>query len=341
MAVPFIKEQKVFIFRVTPGVDMMPVALENNEIILGWPEAEGLLNSNLDYEHFRQIIHDAYYQSDKDFRRSGLAAGHMYRFIREMQPEDYVVVPYGSSFYVAQIPKAEEAFYKELAGIEVEGSGFFYRRRVKWLNDKKPIPRKQARLSLQSRMKIQGTSANASDLVEEIREILANSASGVIPTFETDLHNRLVKETLAEIRSGRIENFGFERLIGGVLDAMGATDIRIIPRQLDKGADLIATFTVANAFPLVLAVQAKHYQPEPPVGADVVDQLFRGMMAEQADFGWVVTSGTFSDAAGQRVSQLQDEQGVKIQLINGEDFADLIVRNGFNGNWGASSTSHF
>jgi predicted Mrr-cat superfamily restriction endonuclease len=337
-AVLYVKEQNAFIFRIAPGADLMQVALENNEIILGWPEAEGLLDTNLDYEHFRRIIHDAYYQNDKDFRRSGLAAGHMHRFIREMQPEDYIVVTYGPEFYVALINGP--SFYEALDGVEVEGQQSFYRRSVVWLNDKKPIPRRQSRLPLQSRMKIQGTSANAADLVEEIKELLANSANNTVPTFETDLHNRLVKETLAEIRSGRIENFGFERLIAGVLDAMGATNIRIIPRQLDKGADLLATFTVANAFPMVLAVQAKHYQSEPPAGADVVEQLLNGLVAEQADLGWVVTSGTFSDEAVRKVSQLQDEQGIKIHLINGEDLADLIVRNGFNSNWDTQNKSY-
>src|SRR5439155_11221457 len=98
----------------------------------------------------------------------------------------------------------------------------------------------------------------------------------------------------AELRSGRIENFGFERLIQTVLRGLGASEVRIVPRSEDKGADLVAVFRVAGAFQQRVAVQAKHWQPEPPVGRDVVEQLIRGIEAEAANLGMVITSGSIS-----------------------------------------------
>ncbi len=101
-----------------------------------------------------------------------------------------------------------------------------------------------------------------------------------------------------------------------------------MPRSQDKGADLLATFRVAGAFQQVVAVQAKHWQPEPPVSRDVVEQLIRGIEAESANLGMVVTSGSISDAAVQAAEQYFEEKGIRIELLDGEQFAKLMVEHG-------------
>jgi restriction endonuclease Mrr len=134
---------------------------------------------------------------------------------------------------------------------------------------------------------------------------------------------------LAELRSGRIESYGFERLIQTVLLGLGAEDVRIVlPRSEDKGADLLATFRIAGAFQQSIAVQAKHWQPEPPVTREVVEQLIRGIEAESANLGMVITSGTISEAAVQAAEQYFEEKGIRIELVDGEQFAKLIVEHG-------------
>jgi restriction endonuclease Mrr len=138
----------------------------------------------------------------------------------------------------------------------------------------------------------------------------------------------LAREVLNELHGGRIESFGFERLIQTVLLGLGAEEARIVPRNEDKGADLVATFRVAGAFQQRIAVQAKHWQPEPPVGREVVDQLIRGIEAEAANLGMVVTSGSISDEAYQAAEQYFEEKGIRIELVDGEQFAKLIVEHG-------------
>lgn len=54
----------------------------------------------------------------------------MWRFIREMNVGDLVVVPHGSEFYVAEV--SGPAMYDE-SKVEEDTA---YRRNVKWLNDK-------------------------------------------------------------------------------------------------------------------------------------------------------------------------------------------------------------
>ncbi|HMF56429.1 MAG TPA: restriction endonuclease [Pyrinomonadaceae bacterium] len=239
---------------------------------------------------------------------------------------DYVVVPHGTDFYVAEV--SGSVVYLP----DHKNDDTAYRRPVKWLNDKKPIARKLARSALLSRMKIQGTCAPAADLVGEIKECLDLAAGNHAPTFHRDLMTRLIPEVLSEIRGGRIDSYGFEDLIETVLKSLGAKECHVVPRNQDKGADLIATFRVAGAFQLRVAVQAKHWQPEPPVDRSVVEQLIREIEAETADLGMVITSGTISDDANRAAQEYFEATGIRIELVDGEQFAKLIVEHGIGTN---------
>ncbi len=196
------------------------------------------------------------------------------------------------------------------------------------MNEKQAIPRSVARSALVSRMKIRGTNAYALDVLGEIKECLHVAGSKSEPSFHSDLKSRLIRETLQEIRSGRMDSFGFEKFIHDVLVSLGADEARIISRNQDKGADIVATFRFAGAFRQVVAVQAKHWQPNPPVGKDVVARLIRGIEAESADLGMVVTSGTISEDAIAAAEQFFEESGVRIELVDGEQFAKLIIEHG-------------
>lgn len=316
-------EQQAFILRIAPGdVNRVQEALDSNQLFIGWPEAEGLLDENLSWTEFRDIVKNAYYRDQENLRSAGAAAGNLWRFIRDMKIGDLVVVPHHSHFYVAEI--AGPATYRTDKIAEETA----YRRSVVWLNGKSPVPRTLAKSAFISRMKAQGTCTVASDLLEDIKECLELSASGENPSFNSDLQKRLIKETLSELRNGRMESFAFERLIQTVLLDLGAKESKIVPRSLDKGADILATFYVAGAFQQVVAVQAKHWQPEPPVGASVVRQLISGIEAEGANMGMVVTSGAINEGAREEAKRYYEDKGIKIELLDGEDFAKLIVENG-------------
>lgn len=315
--------RSAIVLRISPsGIDKVPEALASDQLIIGWALAEGLEDTSLSWQAVRKILHETYYSSELTQHRAGSAAGHMWRFLRDLKEGDLVVVPYWSDFYVARITGPAQYFTEHV------DDDTAWRRPVEWLNGKKKIPRSVARSALVSRMKTYGTTADATDLITEIEECLALSSSKAKPTFERDLKARLVRETLAEIRSGRMDSFGFESLISDVLSGLGAVESRIIARSVDKGADVVATFRVAGAFQQVVAVQAKHWQPEPPVDAGVVEQLIRGIDAEGADLGMIVTSGTISEAARSAAQKYFDEVGKRIELVDGEQFAALIVENG-------------
>lgn len=75
-------------------------------------------------------------------------------------------------------------------------------------------------------------------------------------------------------------------------------------------------------------MQAKHWQPEPPVACGAVEQLVSGMEAEGADLGMVVTTGSFSPDAVEAAERYSAESGKRIELVDGEQFAKMLVEHG-------------
>jgi len=316
---------RAFVLRISPGsVDGVPDALASNEISIGWAKAERLTDQSLDYWQFREVIKEAYYPEDSGYRDAGAVAGQLWRFIREMAEGDLVVVPHFGEFYVAKVV-APLIYRPEKAD---EHSAF--RRRVEWLNAAQPIPRSRALAALQSRMKIRQTCADATDLIEEIQDALTVAAAGQNRSFEIDLRSRLIEQTRSEITSGRMDSFGFERLLATLLRSLRATEVRIVPRSQDKGADIVAVFSLADTFNFRLAVQAKHFRPDPPVGPHLVDQLVAGIEAEQASLGWIATSGSFSAEAVERKATYEEQRGFQIELIDGDQLAAMIVEGGLH-----------
>jgi len=315
--------RSAFIYRVRPSkVDRLKEALRTDQLITGWAKAAGLLDEDLNWVEFREIIRKTYYADDQTLRRAGAAAGNLWRFIREMKPEDLVVVPHGNDFYVAEI--TGDTIYDDTK-IDEDSA---YRRPVKWLNDKKPIPRKFANVDLLRRMKTRNTSARANDLLNEIHHSLDWARTGKHPTFNSELYTRFVEDTLYKLKSGLIDDRGFEKLIESLLRKLGAIDTLIVPRQQDKGADILATFRVAGIIQQVVAIQAKHWDSSSPVSSEVVQQLINGIEAEGADLGMVITSGIISEEAEKAAKQYFEKTGVNIDLVDGEMFAKLLVESG-------------
>jgi predicted Mrr-cat superfamily restriction endonuclease len=89
--------RNAFVLRIAPSeIDRVEEALKSGDAIIGWSGAKGLLDASLTWERFREIGHATYYSSERDYTRAGRAAGSLWRFIREMNDGDLVVVPHGS-----------------------------------------------------------------------------------------------------------------------------------------------------------------------------------------------------------------------------------------------------
>ena len=152
------REQQAFLLRAKPRkIDRLPEALDNDQIIIGWAEVEGLQYESLSQDEFNDIFKSRYPDAPPE---------HMWRFIREMNIGDLVVVPSGPVFYVARI--LGPATYDK-SRIEEDTA---YRRKVEWLNNKKPIDRAKAKPGLYGTLGFQGTSCSASHRLKEIKECL-------------------------------------------------------------------------------------------------------------------------------------------------------------------------
>ncbi len=312
-----IQEKQAFIFRIKQFEKRsIELALEQNKLLAGWSKID-LTDRSLSLSDFKERIFKAYYKVGEE-RRASASAGNGWRFIREMIEGDYVIVPYNKAFYLCKVLGPTKYDSK---AIDYDAA---HQRSVKWLNDKQPIPRNHAAAKLQLRMKARQSCIRASDLISEIEDVLENDS-----TFDEDLQAKLIEITCKEIVEGKMNDWDFEKLVKTILDNLTSGEATIIPRQKDKGADIITKVSIADIGEYTLAVQVKHHDPSKKVtDIDVIDQLIEGMLIEDADIGWVVSSGTFADSMVEYKEQKEEDENLKIELIDGERLAEIIVKNG-------------
>jgi predicted Mrr-cat superfamily restriction endonuclease len=171
------KGRNVFILRLTPlEQDLTQEALEKDEIFVGWKEVKGLLEEGLSFYDFRERVKAAY--GIENNHAAAAFARFLWGFLKEMKPGDYVVVPSGGQFYVAEV--VGDPYYDESHPVAA------HRRPARWLNDKKPIPRELASAALKNRLNHPGTLLRtkkqvADILVEDIEKVLEDARRGETP----------------------------------------------------------------------------------------------------------------------------------------------------------------
>jgi len=312
--------RNAFILRLAPlEQDLTQEALKKDEIFVGWKEVKGLLEEeNLSFYDFRERVKDTY--GIENNRSAAAFARFLWGFIKEMKPGDYVVVPSGGQFYVAEVVGGP--YYDESHPVAA------HRRRVRWLNDKKPIPRELASAALQSRMKARGTLMDTSDLVKDIEKVLEDARRGETPNLARELRARMVEAVRQELTQGRMNPDRFEELVKRMAQAMGAVEVQWVPRRSDQGADVVADFQLMGGLLVTVGVQAKFYQPGKPMGRHAVDQLPQALRAGVAEMGLVITTGDVSEEAYQAAEEYLSRENLQIGILGGRELAELIVDKG-------------
>jgi len=313
------EDRNAFILRLTPlGQDLTQEALEKDEIFVGWKEVKGLLEEGLSFYDFRERVKAAY-GIENNYAAAAFAR-FLWGFLKEMKPGDYVVVPSGGQFYVAEV--VGDPYYDESHPVAA------HRRPVRWLNDKKPIPRELASADLQRRMKARGTLMDASDLVKHIEKVLEDAKRGETPNLAEELRARMVEAVRQELTQGRMNPDRFEELVKRMAQAMGAVEAKWVPRRSDQGADVIADFQLMGGLPVTVGIQAKFYQPGKPMGKDAVDQLADALRAGVAEMGLVITTGDVSEEAYRAAEEYLSRENLQIIILDGRELAELIVDKG-------------
>lgn len=136
--------------------------MHENEVMIGWSKAEGLIDDTLSKEDIREIIHKTYFPKEQTKRRAGQAAGDLWRFIREMKIGNYVLVSSDDGFYIGKI--TGPAYYDEMRIFNDTA----FRRKVEWLNQKRPVPPEKTTDELLKKLKSKNFVLDATDLYQEI-----------------------------------------------------------------------------------------------------------------------------------------------------------------------------
>jgi len=311
--------RNAFILRLAPlEQELTQEALEKGEIFVGWKEVKGLLEEGLSFDDLRERVKDTY--GIENNRSAAAFARFLWEFLKGMKPGDYVVVPSGDQFYVAEV--VGDPYYDESHPVAA------HRRPVRWLNDKKPIPRELASAALQGRMKARGTLMDTSDLVKDIEKVLEDAERGETPNLARELRARMVEAVRQELTQGRMNPDRFETLVERMAQAMGAAEVQWVPRRSDQGADVVADFQLMGGLLVTVGIQAKFYQPGKPMGRHAVDQLAQALRAGVAEMGLVITTGDVSEEAYQAAEEYLSRENLQISILGGRELAELIVDKG-------------
>jgi predicted Mrr-cat superfamily restriction endonuclease len=316
------QQRDAWIVRVnTGGGDVVENGVRDSRLLLGWSGASDLITTE-DYWDFREIVHQAHYADDPDYRRSGRAAGQLWHFLNDVKDGDLVVVPHGPSFYVGEVDGP--AYFDEQAGWDNDTA---HRRPVRWLNAAQPIPRTHARAALIARLKARGTVTSAGDLVDEILATVRSIEDPIAPNLLASLREQLISTTKHELSTGHLDERRFETLVADLLLALGAVEARVVARQHDIGADIEAEFSVGYLASIPARVQVKFWSGV--ADSSPVDQLLNAM--DDVHLGIVVTTASFSDEARGYAAAQSEARGKELVLIDGDELAGLIVEHGLSG----------
>lgn len=170
--------RKAYVFHQRPNkIDRLAHALENNVIILGWSDAENLNGSNITYENVRDTIKSSYFSEKSDYKSSGKAATHLWRFNQEMEIDDLVLVPASHGFHVAEVTG------KSVYDLRYVDEDMAYRRSVKWLTKGQPIPYSDVSKNLMSSLSLgRATSKDVSKNIDQITTLLLSRMKGTLWT---------------------------------------------------------------------------------------------------------------------------------------------------------------
>ena len=277
--------KRAFVFRLD---HRLTTSLVQDVIGLGWYEATGL-DKIKDWNEFKSILRAKYpnpYATN--------AAGSVWRFMNDMNIEDYAVVPTDNGFFLAEVKS--DVFYDPNGANDIDD--FAWRRSVRWVTSKeKPIPRNFASNNLQMRMKARQTCVDASDLIQDIQEALKVEK----PVTFADSLLKSVYGPVSETLRSAVTNYGLEEIVKRLAAANGAR-AEIQPKKDGRPGDVdvvaIYDLKIGNQESIVkVAFQVK--QHEGVSDEDGINQIIERMQHDPSlDRGcFVTTAPSVSDTA--------------------------------------------
>ena len=274
---------------------------------------------------------------------------NLWRFVNEMKPGDIVVVPFSYTFAVCEIAddvvytnetidpellvdwngnrvsKDEKGYlrYDEKTYVDL---GFY--RKIKF-TVKERIPRAEyADQALFSRLKIRQTNADISDLKDSIEEAIRRFQAKKPIYLKASIVEETWKTVLQNIR--KLQNdMKFEQLVEWYLKSIGGTGIYTPAKNEssteDGDADRVAFFEKIG---VAIMVQAKKHTDQTDSWAVDQIKLFKDnhVFDRYKTILWVIST---CDSFSEEALNLAEEN--QVRLINGEEFAKMIIEVGLDG----------
>ncbi|NTG29980.1 hypothetical protein G6L08_22795 [Agrobacterium rhizogenes] len=155
-----------YAFRLKPSyVDKVKELLTENQIAIGWSKAHQVLEAQLSKADFQTILSEHYPDIVKR-KRIGHDVNHLWRFVREVNDSDIVVVPHGEDVHFLQVtsgPKYRSDKVDDDTAI---------RRDIIPLLGGKPLARSALSPSLQKVLSFRETSKDLSSSLDEVLDII-------------------------------------------------------------------------------------------------------------------------------------------------------------------------
>lgn len=275
----------------------------------------------------------------------------LWHFLHEMKPGDRVLVPSYKEFSIYEIA-SEPKLIREVNAVDLKtwnntpvekkdnflfvddnkiDLGFF--RRVKLHQGAKNISRADyADSDLTARMKTRWTNAEISGLEESINTAISHHKEDKPLSLHSSIMEQageLVLENIyKELNPGK-----FEQLVKWYFRKIGAIDASIPSKmgEAQEGAadvDVIATF---ESIKTLVYVQAKFHGTESETNEWALEQIkeYRKNQLLDDDYSkiyWVVsTAKEFSEECVNLAKEIRQEMRMSLSLINGEEFARMLI----------------
>jgi len=265
------------------------------------------LDVDLSRVESKDALYDAYRRTHPDETSNlvmGQQVGQIARFLLELQPGDYVIMPgEGKDLHYGSL--VEEAAYFHPGD---DGCHYRHRRSVKWLGE---LRRDLLSVPFQNTMR-STLAVFAVNHRDEFMKLIGTPDP--LPTRRYDPYSTVLEQVLQLTASE------FELLVGHLLAALGFDDPEVIGKPGDGGVDAVGDLNASGLAVVKVHVQAKRYKLGARISAGTVKRLRASIPA--GDQGAFITTAGFRDAA----AGVAEQQGFpRIGLIDGRHLVDLLV----------------
>ncbi len=313
-------KQQVFLVRFQNGC--LKHSIQQNIVGMGWSEVYGLLNRQLEWDDFKNLIRPHHKGGERSL---GASAGSLWRFIRDIKKNDYIIVPTQGEFYVARAVSNDARH--EVSGITTDDA---YRRDVEWLNDKKALPRTYATALLVRGMKAYQTCVQFDqEMIKEVEDALHRTGPVNFTRFVADGARDAVAHSLLHAADDR----QLEELVRKLAISTGA---RAVTQARNSGkpgdADVIAEYDINPSddplSTLRVAFQVKKHQGT--TGDWGINQLILRMSADPSIVRGclVTTANDISEDAKKLIRDAKDN--FPITIVTQNQLIDWILSVGLD-----------